>query len=67
MAQGKAPAAHKGMVYAAKVMAATARRAIEDPALIEAAWAEHNAHLAKTPYVCPIPDDITPPILKPAT
>ena len=66
VAQGKAPAAHKGMVYAAKVMAATAKAAIEDPALIEAAKAQHQAHLAKTPYECPIPADVTPPILKPA-
>ena len=35
VAQGKTPAAHKGMVYAAKVMAATAKRLIEDPALKE--------------------------------
>ncbi|MEM9063007.1 MAG: amidohydrolase [Pseudomonadota bacterium] len=66
VAQGKAPAAHKGMIYAAKVMAATAKRAIEDPALIAAARAEHERSLAKTPYICPIPDDVTPPIMKPA-
>ena len=66
VAQGKAPAAHKGMVYAAKVMAATAKAAIEDPALIEAAKAKHQEHLTRTPYECPIPADVTPPILKPA-
>ncbi|MEM9044202.1 MAG: amidohydrolase [Pseudomonadota bacterium] len=65
VAQGKTPAAHKGMIYAAKVMAATARRAIENPALIKAAQAEHQASLAKTPYVCPLPDDVEPPIIKP--
>ncbi|MEM6549420.1 MAG: amidohydrolase [Pseudomonadota bacterium] len=64
VAQGKTPAAHKGMIYAAKVMAATAKRAIEDPALIEAAKAEHRAHLAKTPYVCPLPEHVAPPIVK---
>ena len=66
VAQGKAPAAHKGMVYAAKVMAATARQAIENPGLIEAAKAQHKKQLEKTPYECPIPVDVTPPILKPA-
>ena len=66
VAQGKAPAAHKGMVYAAKVMAATAKRLIEDPATREAAKAEHKACLEKTPYICPIPDDVAPPIIKPA-
>ena len=67
VAQGKAPAAHKGMVYAAKVMAATAKRLIEDTALRERAKAEHDAYLAKTPYVCPLPDGVDPPVVKPAT
>ena len=66
VAQGKTPAAHKGMIYAAKVMAATAKRAIQDPALIAAAKAEHQTNLAKTPYVCPLPADVEPPIVKPA-
>ncbi|MEM7061364.1 MAG: hypothetical protein AAF557_27620 [Pseudomonadota bacterium] len=64
VAQGKSPAAHKGMIYAAKVMAATAKRAIEDPALIVKAQAEHEATLAKTPYLCPLPEDVVPPIIK---
>lgn len=63
VAQGKAPAAHKGMIYAAKVMAATARRLIEDPALVKAAQAAHQEHLEETPYVCPIPDDVHPPVV----
>ena len=63
VAQGKTPAAHKGMVYAAKVMAATAKRAIEDKALREAAWAEHRAQLEKTPYISPLPPEVTPPIV----
>ncbi|MEM7743411.1 MAG: amidohydrolase [Pseudomonadota bacterium] len=63
VAQGKAPAAHKGMVYAAKVMAATAKRVIEDPALLAEAKATHAANLARTPYVCPIPAEARPPVL----
>lgn len=63
VAQGKAPAAHKGMIYAAKVMAATAKRTIEDRALQEAAWTAHRASLEKTPYISPLPDDVTPPIV----
>ena len=66
VAQGKAPAAHKGMVYAAKVMAATARRLIEDPALRARAREEHSAFLAKSPYVCPLPEGVEPPIVKQA-
>ena len=64
VAQGKAPAAHKGMIYAAKVMAATAKRAIEDKALRDAAWVEHRAQLEKTPYQSPLPEGIKPPIVK---
>jgi aminobenzoyl-glutamate utilization protein B len=61
-AQGKAPAAHKGMVHAAKVMAGTAVDCLRTPSLIEAARAEHAARLAQSPYRCPIPDDVQPPI-----
>jgi aminobenzoyl-glutamate utilization protein B len=61
-AQGKTPLAHKGMVHVAKVMAGTAVDAIRDPELIARAKADHAARTAATPYVCPIPDDVTPPI-----
>jgi aminobenzoyl-glutamate utilization protein B len=62
VAQGKLPAAHKGMEYAAKVMASTALDLIADPALIEAAKADHKARLDGTPFVNPIPDDVSPPL-----
>jgi aminobenzoyl-glutamate utilization protein B len=62
VAQGKAPAAHKGLVYAAKVMAATAVATLTDPALMARAKADHAARVAKTPYVCPIPPEVKPPI-----
>jgi aminobenzoyl-glutamate utilization protein B len=61
-AQGKAPAAHKGMVHAAKVMAGTAADCLRTPSLVEAARADHAARLARSPYRCPIPDDVQPPI-----
>ena len=61
-AQGKTAAAHKGMVHVAKAMAAVAAEAMADPALRAAATAEHAARLAVTPYVCPLPPDVTPPI-----
>ncbi|MFK7861060.1 MAG: amidohydrolase [Granulosicoccus sp.] len=64
VAQGKTPAAHKGMIYAAKAMAATAKRAIEDQSLREAAWAEHRAKLEKTPYESPLPEGVKPPIVE---
>jgi aminobenzoyl-glutamate utilization protein B len=61
-AQGKMPAAHKGLVHVAKVMAATALDAIRDETLLARAKAEHQARVGKTPYVCPLPADIDPPI-----
>ena len=62
VAQGKAPAAHKGMIYAAKAMAATACRLVEDQHLIQSAQETHREHLEDTPYTCPIPDDVHPPV-----
>lgn len=62
VAQGKAPAAHKGMLYAAKAMAATACRLVENQSLIVAARETHEDHLEQTPYTCPIPDDVRPPV-----
>lgn len=59
-AQGKLPAAHKGMTHAAKIMAATAVDCLRDPALIARAKADHGTRAAG--YVCPIPAEIDPPI-----
>jgi aminobenzoyl-glutamate utilization protein B len=61
-AQGKMPAAHKGMVHVAKVMAGTAVDVLQDEVLLARAKADHQARVARTPYVCPLPDDIDPPI-----
>jgi aminobenzoyl-glutamate utilization protein B len=61
-AQGKLPAAHKGLVHVAKVMAGTALDVIHDPALLARAKADHQARLGKTPYECPLPPDLDPPI-----
>lgn len=63
VAQGKAPAAHKGMIHAAKVMAATARRLVEDPELLSRANALLRNRLKDEPYVCPLPDDLRPPLV----
>ncbi len=63
-AQGKTPAAHKGMVHVAKVMASTAVSALEDETLIPRAKQDFAARTAKVPYVCPLPDDVMPPLVK---
>jgi aminobenzoyl-glutamate utilization protein B len=61
-AQGKSGQAKKGMVHAAKVMAGVAVDALADPALIARARADHKARTDVTPYDCPLPADVKPPI-----
>jgi aminobenzoyl-glutamate utilization protein B len=60
-AQGKSPHAHKGMVHAAKVMAATALEALAKPELIAAAKAEHRERTGGR-YVSPLPEGAKPAI-----
>ena len=62
VAQGKSPAAHKGMVHVAKAMAALGIRLLRDQELREAALADFMARTAATPYRCPIPENVSPPI-----
>ncbi len=61
-AQGKSPAAHKGLVHVAKVMAGTALDALQDPGLIERAKADLVERTRDTPYTSPLPADVQPPI-----
>ena len=61
-AQGKMGAAHKGLVHVAKVMAGTALDVIRNETLLARAKADHQARVGKTPYVCPLPADLAPPI-----
>ena len=60
--QGKLPAAHKGLVHVAKVMAGTAIDVIRDETLLARAKADHQARVTRKPYVCPLPDDLQPPV-----
>lgn len=64
--QGKTGIAHKGMLLAAKTLAATAIDLFQEPAHIEAArrhWIERRHGVA---YQCPIPADVLPPPLRKA-
>src|SRR5689334_11084864 len=61
-AQGKMPAAHKGLVHVAKVMAGTAVDVIRDEVLLARAKADYQARVGRNPYVCPLPDNLEPPI-----
>ncbi|WP_135470456.1 M20 family metallopeptidase [Crenalkalicoccus roseus] len=61
-AQGMLPAAHKGMVHVAKVMAGTAVDALRDPDLIARAKADHQARTGGRPYASPLPPEARPPL-----
>lgn len=61
-AQGKAPAAHKGMIHAAKVMGATARMLYDDEVLLARVKKDHRDRLEAEPYECPIPKAVQPPL-----
>src|SRR5262249_29187743 len=64
-AQGKSGQAKKGLVHAAKIMAAVAVDALADPALLARAKADHKARTRPTPYEGPLPADARPPIEPP--
>lgn len=64
VAQGKSPGAHKGMVQAAKAMAATALDMFQDAELLARAKAELKQRTGGKPYACPIPDAVLPPPLR---
>lgn len=64
VAQGKSSYAHKGMLQAGKVLAASAVQAFIDPDLIATAKAEHREQLAGESYVPLIPADATPQRLR---
>ena len=62
VAQGKSSVAHKGMIHAAKIMASTAYALINDPKKIDEAKKEFDDQILKNPYICPIPEEVMPPI-----
>lgn len=60
VAQGKLPAAHKGMAHAAKIMSSTAAELFRHPEHIASAKADHEKRLGGTVFINPIPDDVQP-------
>jgi len=52
------------MIHAAKVMASPARALIEDPKNLKEAKKIFNSQVSKYPYVCSIPRDILPLVIK---
>jgi len=66
VAQGKSGAAHRGMVFAAKTMAASAVRLFEAPDLLERARKEFEAKIQRAPYSCPIDANVDLPFRRAA-
>ena len=60
VAVGKSSMAHKGMLQAARILAATAIDALDDPDLIARAKAEKERRTGGQPYICPIPAGVAP-------
>jgi len=61
VAQGQTTYAHKGMLLAAKAMAASAIEAMQTPELIQSAKAELATRLNGEAYDCLVPADVFPP------
>lgn len=67
VACGKSDFAHRGMLYAGQIIAATAIDACNNPEIIELAWKQLKEKTMNQPYHCPIPQEITPQILESET
>ncbi|MGN0442413.1 MAG: amidohydrolase [Acutalibacteraceae bacterium] len=67
VACGKSDFAHKGMLYAGQIIAATAVDVCNNPDIIETAWKQLKVKTGNHPYHCPIPTEITPEILESET
>src|SRR4029077_3412915 len=57
VAQGRAPAAHKGLKHAAKAMAGVALDVLRDPKLLEAAATAFKDFRANNPFKNPVTDE----------
>ncbi|MBR3796830.1 MAG: amidohydrolase [Clostridia bacterium] len=57
---GKSSIAHKAMLFAAKVIGMTGAQLMADSEKLAEASAEFSARTAASPYICPIPKEISP-------
>lgn len=60
VAIGKSSIAHKAMLFAAKSLALSAARLMDEPETLSRARREFLARTKDHPYVCPIPADVQP-------
>ena len=65
VSQGKSSVAHKGMLYAGKVMAGAIIDVLENQGLIEKAKEELRKRVGIEGYIPPIPKDIKPMAINP--
>jgi len=61
-AQSASGIAHKGLIFAAKVMSMTALDLLTNPEVLQAAKEEHKKRLRGKKYKPPIPPDLKPPL-----
>ena len=52
----------KSLVFAAKTMAASALDLFTKPDVIKKAWEEQAERIGGKEYVCPIPEEVDPPL-----
>ncbi|TWT24811.1 M20 family metallopeptidase [Planomicrobium sp. CPCC 101110] len=62
--QGISPFAHSGMLRAGTAMALTAIHLLENTDELKAIKEEHEKKREKNPYVCPIPAEVKPSVIK---
>lgn len=62
-AQGKSSIAHKGMLYAAEILARSAEKLLEQPELIRKAKEEFDRRMEGQKYECLIPADVKPHVI----
>ena len=67
VACGKSDFAHRVMLYAGQVLAATAVDVCDHPEIIAEAWKQLKEKTGNNPYHCPIPPEITPELLESET
>ena len=65
VSQGKSSIAHKGMIFAGKVMAGAIIDVLEQPELIEKAKEELEKRVGPEGYIPPIPKDVRPMAIQP--
>jgi aminobenzoyl-glutamate utilization protein B len=62
VAQGVSGIGHKSLIFASKVIAASAIDLLTKPELLEKAWEEHKKRMAGRTYKTPLPADAKPPL-----